>query len=521
MANTVGPASFTTSFLGNSTMASLTALDTPLVQKSSFLLLVLWLSAVVVYRLWLHPLSAVPGPFPARLSSIWITRKYMGKSWHEDVVDLHKRYGRVVRITPNEVSVVDEQAMKSLYSHRQNTAKSSWYNAWAVPGGSAALFAERDKKLHGFLRKRVSHAFSVSSLLTMEEYIQSCLDTFVAKMDKFAKAQSDVNMSDWTNALAFDVIGELGYGEAFGHMETESDVLDLRSTILRGFKGLSMVGYLPGQSRLLDNPITRLFSASPTDQFGLYTMKILQDRKSEKDTRRTDLLHHWMNMKRADGTPARDEEVFTEMFSIIGGGGDTTSILMRACFYYLGKHPAVYATLQKELDDSLSGYRLSDHISYKETQKLPFLQAFVKESARLWPSIVWQLPRESPADGLTILNRYFIPAGYSISISPMAQNRDVAIYGEDAEVFKPERWLESDEVSRKLDGLSMTFGGNGPRACMGKNLALMEVQLLIARFMKHFNFEFVNKQAPWNVNATWFASQNDLWIKVRSRSGSK
>jgi hypothetical protein len=77
----------------------------------------------------------------------------------------------------------------------------------------------------------------------MEPYIQSCLEIFMNKMQQLASNGQAVHMANWTNALAFDVIGELGYGEAFGHMETESDVHNLRATILQGFKTFSIVGY--------------------------------------------------------------------------------------------------------------------------------------------------------------------------------------------------------------------------------------------------------------------------------------
>lgn len=97
--------------------------------------------AIGVHRVWLHPLSHLPGPFVARFTGEWRNRRYRGRSWHQDVLNLHKKYVRVVRIAPNEVSVVDGFAMKQLYGHGHNAAKTKWYSVWDPPNTcSAAIF---------------------------------------------------------------------------------------------------------------------------------------------------------------------------------------------------------------------------------------------------------------------------------------------------------------------------------------------------------------------------------------------
>lgn len=72
-----------------------------------------------------HSLSNVPGPKLASISQIWRNIRYFGGSWHDDVVSLHKKYGKVVRIAPNEVSFVDATALKSLYGMGKTSQKVS------------------------------------------------------------------------------------------------------------------------------------------------------------------------------------------------------------------------------------------------------------------------------------------------------------------------------------------------------------------------------------------------------------
>ena len=75
------------------------------------------LTWIVFYRLFLHPLAGVPGPFVARFTGLWRTTRYFKGTWFDDILGLHQKYGRVVRIAPNEVSFVDGDALKRIYGH--------------------------------------------------------------------------------------------------------------------------------------------------------------------------------------------------------------------------------------------------------------------------------------------------------------------------------------------------------------------------------------------------------------------
>lgn len=145
---------------------------------------------------------------------------------------------------------------------------------------------------------------------------------------------------------------------------------------------------------------------------------------------------------------------------------------MRSCMYYIGRHPQVYKRLQQEIDKYYEEKSLQHPINYIQTQEIPYLKAVVTEALRMFPSIVYQLLRYSPEGGITI-DGHYIPAGYEIGISPISQNRDKAVFGEDADEFRPERWLESQERTSAMESGNMTFGGNGPRTCIGRNIALV------------------------------------------------
>jgi hypothetical protein len=77
----------------------------------------------IVYCIFLHPLRRVPGPFVAKFTQFWRLRKYAQGRWHEDIVDLHRFYGPVLRVSPNEVSFVDQEALVKIYGHQTGTKK--------------------------------------------------------------------------------------------------------------------------------------------------------------------------------------------------------------------------------------------------------------------------------------------------------------------------------------------------------------------------------------------------------------
>lgn len=85
--------------------------------------LVAWKVLQIFYRLYLHPLSKIPGPPLAKVTELWRTSRYFNGDWHDDVRRLHKQYGGVVRIAPNEVSVVDIELPNTVYSIAHGTAK--------------------------------------------------------------------------------------------------------------------------------------------------------------------------------------------------------------------------------------------------------------------------------------------------------------------------------------------------------------------------------------------------------------
>jgi hypothetical protein len=91
--------------------------------KGAAVILVHIVLAQVIYRFCLDPLRHIPGPPAARFTELWRTRRYALGGWHQDILDLHDKYGPVVRIAPNEISFVDKDALVQVYGHSTGTRK--------------------------------------------------------------------------------------------------------------------------------------------------------------------------------------------------------------------------------------------------------------------------------------------------------------------------------------------------------------------------------------------------------------
>jgi cytochrome P450 len=117
--------------------------------------------------------------------------------------------------------------------------------------------------------------------------------------------------------------------------------------------------------------------------------------------------------------------------------------------------------------------RLSHPVQYTEAQTLPYFQAIIKEAMRVYPPVSVPLPRVIPPSSAEVLG-FLLPGGTTIHLPQWAQLRRKDVYGEDADLFRPERWLEDEEKTKYWEKIDTSFGA-GYCQCLGKNIAMMEI----------------------------------------------
>jgi cytochrome P450 len=205
--------------------------------------------------------------------------------------------------------------------------------------------------------------------------------------------------------------------------------------------------------------------------------RIISDRK--KDTQpRNDLLSLLMAAMHEDGSQMTEQQVRDESMTLFVAGHETTALSLSWTWYLLGENPAAEERLHEELRAVLAGRPAE----VSDLEKLPYLNAVVHESLRLYPP-AYMMARMNVET--VNVGGYEIPPRTTLLASQWVMHRDPRFF-EQPEKFVPERWFDGLE-SRLPPGAYFPFG-DGPRRCIGQGFAQLETALVIAAIAQKFRF---------------------------------
>jgi cytochrome P450 len=354
-----------------------------------------------------------------------------------------------------------------------------------------SLFSTTDEGYHAKYRRCVNSAFSMSSLVNYEPLVDSTTDAFIEQTQKrYLETGKTCDFAQWLQFFAFDVIGDLTWSKRLGFVEKNEDVDGIVEFIGRFLAYAGPVGQMP----LLDlvwqkNPIRLAI-----ERFGLsktvfpvthFAQKQSAARETEmKKVRETgiadetsgkgvDLLTKFTQAQHDHPEFMTDHQVLASCNSMVFAGSETTAISLSSVFYNLVKHPKAYKKLMEELDDAARTGAIAEKpnrkVGWKESQTLPYLDAVIQESFRLHPAPGLILERVVPPQGMDILGEH-IPGGTIVGCNAWVVHRRPEIFGEDVDVFRPERWLEASPAQLKEMKATMFQFGAGARTCIGKNI---------------------------------------------------
>lgn len=184
------------------------------------------------------------------------------------------------------------------------------------------------------------------------------------------------------------------------------------------------------------------------------------------------------------------DELISEVTIQFFVGSDTVASLIRMTFLFLLSNPTVYSALQTEIDSAISAGLISSPISDSEArQHLPYLQAVIRESLRFFPPVACGVFYKNVPEQGDSLCGYHLPGGTKVSTVAglMALNRDKQLWGDDADVFRPERWIEAeqdaqrgeDEKLRMMSRIVDLNFGAGQFLCSGQKIALMQANKVV------------------------------------------
>jgi cytochrome P450 len=150
------------------------------------------------YLAWIHPLAKLPGPPLARFSNLWKAREVFGGHFDQTMRTLHKIYGPIVRIAPNEVSISSCAAISQIYDQKGTFKKGDFYEIFEPRIGQRPVsFTMRDELEHIRMRQALSGAYGAKNVLSHEESIDKVTAIFMERMDEFARRETVIDIGEW------------------------------------------------------------------------------------------------------------------------------------------------------------------------------------------------------------------------------------------------------------------------------------------------------------------------------------
>ncbi|EEQ30702.1 benzoate 4-monooxygenase cytochrome P450 [Microsporum canis CBS 113480] len=464
-----------------------------------------WIMITAVKRIFQSVRSPIPGPNLAKFSSLWIQYNILkdsGRVW-ETIHRLHQKYGPVVRVAPNSVSVCHPDALRTIY-----------YGPRGLNGGillstlrqynSDNLVSTLNSDLHFARRKQVSSLYSapVVSGPAYQEILKVFMSQFMAMIEEEASNSPSrvANGLAWVTWLTADIMIRLVYGndhnirlladkESRATMAelipktNAADVIALEAIATLYPRIISRIsGYFPPKSTMAD--------------FGLHQVEAALSRSAQKqgpvslkypsNTHLGRLVELYESKGPSAEIPNK-RYIASDCLDHFIAGTRTTNDLLGAALWHLSlpENKGCQERLRSELHEA--GVRPGTHPDLSSLQKLPYLNCVLKETLRTNPPIPIQLPRVvKDGETLTVMG-FKIESGTNIASQSYSLHQDPNSYLE-PETWKPERW-EISPTSNEYRQMQRSFWpfGSGARMCTGMNVAWAMSRLVIARIFSTYS----------------------------------
>ncbi|EAW09020.1 cytochrome P450 [Aspergillus clavatus NRRL 1] len=482
----------------------------------------IYLLSKVIYALCLDPLRHIPGPRFNAVSMIPYARHLLAGTTVQNSVSLHRRYGDVVRISPNEVSLIcGETAFPDIYGFRTgkmkghlNMAKDPvWY---VTPSNGAPSILQANDEDHSRGRRVLAHAFSDKALMGQEPLVQRYVNQLIDRLKEVTSANDEpVDMVKWYNWTTFDVIADLLFGEPFGCLQDLSThrYVALLFESLKSLRMIYILAYYPWL-RFLGNLIVDKGLIQKRKEYATWVSTQVTKRINTA-TPRPDFMSHILANNDTRGVKLTRAEIDSNATLMTTAGSETTATLLSGATYLLLTHPRVLRTLQHEIRSEFPTY---ESITLEAVAKrTPYLNAVIAEALRFFPPVPVGFIRRVPAGG-EMVSGYWMPEGTVVSVSHYAAYHSERNFG-DAESWVPERWLGDERYVHDKRAAFQPFSF-GPRSCLGRNLAYAEMRLILAKMVWSFEMELAEgSRQDWlqrcRVMRLW--QKPELEVRVRAR----
>ncbi|KIX99053.1 uncharacterized protein Z520_05514 [Fonsecaea multimorphosa CBS 102226] len=392
------------------------------------------------------------------------------------------------------------------------------------------VVSTENKEEHARKRKYISNAFSQKNIVTLEPVIRRRLSHLVKHLDRLVEkrtiAEGDqsrdrqVDLYKWINYLLYDTSSELTFGEALGLCDKGSAVLDalpFDGSPVYQVEGVdafqssgaysAFFGPWPSLHTTLKKLTSWHWNAKKGQKYGEAVHLYLQQRLRRGQTQDfRDFVSYLLQDSQQKDRNLEYGELLAETVVIFASAIDLLASVTTNAMYHLIKNPACLHKLRVELDTSLGDALVP---TYEQIAQLPYLKAVFEEALRDRPPIPQGLPRIVPEGG-AIISGHFVKGGTTVSVPLFSLHHNPSIFP-DPWTFRPERWLDENADTSKREYL-LPFS-LGPRACTGRNLAYLQIPLIIATLVRRYDFELPSPD--WEMQWREPLNMNPISLPVR------
>mmetsp|Transcript_51077 Transcript_51077/g.110698 ORF Transcript_51077/g.110698 Transcript_51077/m.110698 type:complete len:521 (+) Transcript_51077:98-1660(+) len=490
-------------------MFDLNEIRSEIQQRKAFLVpagLAFLYSLFTAYNRWRYQPRNVPiVPGAWWLGPFWnlsLTYRMVRAVLFHEQLELHRGYHEAfgqtfamkIIMTPWWVLTRDPKNVEYILSKNfDNYPKGSWFTSTLHEVLGEGIF-NVDGDLWYHQRKVSSRMFTAK---LFKEHIWAVVQQNAGRLQALLESTREgevVDVFNFLNRFTLDTIGEIGFGKDIGSLADPSSpflkCFDKSQAIsfFRFFNPLWRVCRLIGigGEKEMDNMMQLLNS---------YTLEVGQElrnaiadcpspTKIEGVTKQKNSTNSFVGIFLHDaqkrGEQMSDDFLRDLVLNFLLAGRDTTAQALSWTIFALAQHPEVAQKAREEIV-AVCGNRPP---TYEELNKLPYVQAVLNEGLRLYPSVPLDMKRAENDD--TLPDGTFVPRGSAVFYNIYAMGRDTKLWGPDASEFKPERWLNMDGP---VDSYLFPVFNAGPRECLGKRLAQVEMKACLAYLLPSFSFK--------------------------------
>ncbi|KAJ3816970.1 cytochrome P450 [Lentinula raphanica] len=475
---------------------------------------ILLMISIGLYRLSpFHSLAKYPGPTIAKLSKLWTVYKSVDGKLAQYYKELHDKYGPIVRVGPNEISVAEKDLLPFIIGAHGMPKGPLWEGRAFTPKKNRSqqsynLIGVRDLAQHSKLRKTWNRAFSDGPLQDYQDILVKNANTLTKFLEEQCKGGPlELDIAHVISLFSFDFMGDLAFAAEFNAL-CNNDANHFQKNMDEALFTPALTMQVPW-SVWIAQAVPWLLNTSFRD-FGAFAVQQAKLRASNEV--RKDLFYHLSSYSDVAEDSMFSFIVSNAVLAIIAGSDTTASALSNA-IYYLVANPKDMQMLQQEIEDVFP-HDDTTAIDVNKLEDLQWLDAVINETLRLQPPLPSGLQR-APAvgnKGKSVGSHYF-QEGTAVLVSPYVLHRDPRYFFPDPDRFWPARWLPENAESVTLDTSAFIPFSQGQASCVGKRLALFEMKYILVLLFSKYEFVF---PAGWEVGS-WERGLKDQLVLAKDK----